>query len=114
MLLGPIISRLFTCSNAEKIKKAKGALSSPISMVTFQKSYIILLKVLLTIIFGISIYFWALPSYSGTNVKTFFFFIAEAATNYVKAFVLGKLLLVLYSNVAYPSVVRYSVSLPYS
>jgi hypothetical protein len=32
--LGPIISRLFTCSNAEKnkLKKAKGACSSPISM----------------------------------------------------------------------------------
>jgi hypothetical protein len=29
VLLGPIISRLFTCSNAEK----KGACSSPISMV---------------------------------------------------------------------------------
>jgi hypothetical protein len=32
--LGPIISRLFTCSNAEKnkFKKTKGACSSPISM----------------------------------------------------------------------------------
>jgi hypothetical protein len=31
--LGPIISRLFTCSNAEKkLKKTKGACSSPISM----------------------------------------------------------------------------------
>jgi hypothetical protein len=35
VLLGPIISRLFTCSNEEKnnIKKTKGACSSPISMV---------------------------------------------------------------------------------
>ncbi len=35
MLLGPIISRLFTCSNAEKnrIKKTKGAYSSPISVI---------------------------------------------------------------------------------
>ncbi len=35
MLLGPIISRLFTCSNAEKnnFKKTKGACSSPVSMV---------------------------------------------------------------------------------
>ncbi len=34
MLLGPIFSRLFTCSNAEKykLKKTKGACSSPISM----------------------------------------------------------------------------------
>ncbi len=33
MSLGPIISRLFTCSNAEKKqKKTKGACSSPISM----------------------------------------------------------------------------------
>jgi hypothetical protein len=33
VLLGPIISRLFTCSNAEnKLKKTKGACSSPISM----------------------------------------------------------------------------------
>ncbi len=34
MLLGPIISRLFTCSNEEKnIKnKTKGTCSSPISM----------------------------------------------------------------------------------
>ena len=32
LLLGPIISRLFTCSNAERIKKMKGACSSPISM----------------------------------------------------------------------------------
>jgi hypothetical protein len=35
VLLGPIISRLFTCSNAEKnnkLKNAKGACSSPISM----------------------------------------------------------------------------------
>ncbi len=34
VLLEPIISRLFTCSNAEKnkIKKTKGARSSPISM----------------------------------------------------------------------------------
>jgi hypothetical protein len=31
VLLGPIISRLFTCSNAEK---TKGACSSPISMLT--------------------------------------------------------------------------------
>jgi hypothetical protein len=32
--LGPIISRLFTCSNVEKnkLKKTKGACSSPISM----------------------------------------------------------------------------------
>ncbi len=34
VLLGPIISRLFTCSIVEKkFKKAKGACSSPISMV---------------------------------------------------------------------------------
>jgi hypothetical protein len=35
VLLGPIISRLFTCSNAKKKikKKTKGACSSPISMV---------------------------------------------------------------------------------
>ncbi len=32
VLLGPIMSRLFTCSNEEKIKKTKGACSSPISM----------------------------------------------------------------------------------
>jgi hypothetical protein len=34
VLLGPIISRLFSCSNEEKIKhkKTKGACSSPISM----------------------------------------------------------------------------------
>ncbi len=38
MLLGPIISRLFTCSNEEKkIKKTKGACSSPISMVATEK-----------------------------------------------------------------------------
>jgi hypothetical protein len=36
VLLGPIISRLFTSSNAEKnkLKKTKGAYSSPISMDT--------------------------------------------------------------------------------
>jgi hypothetical protein len=34
-LLGPIISRLFTCSNMEKQKtKTKGACSSPVSMGT--------------------------------------------------------------------------------
>ncbi len=35
VLLGPMISRLFTCSNAEKnkIKKTKGTCSSPTSMV---------------------------------------------------------------------------------
>jgi len=34
VLLGPIISRLFTCSNVEKnkLKKTNGACSSPISM----------------------------------------------------------------------------------
>jgi hypothetical protein len=32
-LLGPIISRLFTCSNEEKIYK-KGACSSPIPMIS--------------------------------------------------------------------------------
>ncbi len=39
MLLGPIISRLFTCSNAEKnlLKKTKGACSSPISMIKIHK-----------------------------------------------------------------------------
>jgi hypothetical protein len=39
-LLGPIISRLFTCSNAEKNKlknKTKGACSSPISMVQIHR-----------------------------------------------------------------------------
>jgi len=35
VLSGPIISRLFTCSNAEKLnKKTKGACTSPISMVS--------------------------------------------------------------------------------
>ncbi len=40
VLLGPIISRLFTCSNAKKKlnKKTKGACSSPISMGTTQMS----------------------------------------------------------------------------
>jgi hypothetical protein len=33
VLLGPIINRLFTCSNEEKKLKTKGACSSPISMV---------------------------------------------------------------------------------
>jgi hypothetical protein len=39
--LGPIISRLFTCSNMEKnkLKKTKGACSSPISMVTTKQFF---------------------------------------------------------------------------
>ncbi len=39
VLLGPIISRIFTCSNAKKkinLKKTKGACSSPISMGKYQ------------------------------------------------------------------------------
>jgi hypothetical protein len=50
VLLGPIISRLFTCSNAEKklIKKTKGACSSPISMEAlhfiYDKHYCLLLS----------------------------------------------------------------------
>jgi hypothetical protein len=42
VLLGPIISRLFTCSNAEKKlnKKTKGACSSHISMLRSSKSII--------------------------------------------------------------------------
>ncbi len=40
MLLGPIISRLFTCSNVEKKKnkKTKGACSSPIPMLEINKT----------------------------------------------------------------------------
>jgi hypothetical protein len=40
VLLGSIISRLFTCSNVEKnqIKKTKGACSSPISMLEINKT----------------------------------------------------------------------------
>ncbi len=42
MLLGPIISRLFACSNAEKkFKKTKGACSSPISLVQTFTLYIL-------------------------------------------------------------------------
>ncbi len=52
MSLGPIISRLFTCSNVEKNKKkikTKGACSSPISMIQSNLFYYVIMLSVITL-----------------------------------------------------------------